>query len=197
MALKGTFGLPIPVVGPYAQSAYQPNVLIGGDDAFDSDDASGEKMALSVKASLLTSMALSGGAIAAALLQPVAPAFADVPTPGADCAAAQIGESAGTSGGSPLRCMADDQGKIHWLPDTNAVATIAGLQAAGYSVTVDRSGDRSIVDCRVVEVHNPMTVTSMNSGGTAPGGPGSRGAKHQVTIVVDKTIDVTLDCTGG
>lgn len=92
--------------------------------------------------------------------------------------------------------MVDDQGKLHWLPDSHAVSTIADLQGGGYTVTIDRSGDRSLPDCTVVDVHNPMTVTSTNSGGTSPGGPGSVGNKHRTTIVVNKTVDVTLDCTG-
>jgi hypothetical protein len=44
---------------------------------------------------------------------------------------------------------------------------------------------------KVIEVHNPMVVTSMNSGGTTPGGAGSIGDKHSTTIVVSKTIDVS------
>lgn len=124
-------------------------------------------------------------------------ALADAPpAAGMDCQPEQIGNNATTPDGASLRCMVDDQGKIHWLPDTHAVSTIADLQGSGYTVTVDRSGDRPLPDCAVVDVHNPMTVTSMNSGGTSPGGAGSVGNKHQTTIVVNKTIDVTLDCTG-
>jgi hypothetical protein len=135
-------------------------------------------------------------AVTAALTGPAVSVLADAPpAAGTDCRSDEIGNSATTPDGATLRCMVDDQGKIHWLPDTHAVTTIADLQASGYSVTVDRSGDRPISDCAVVEVHNPMTVTSMNSGGTSPGGPGSVGNKHTTTIIVNKTIDVTLDCT--
>ena len=95
-----------------------------------------------------------------------------------------------------LRCVVDEQGAVHWLPDTHAVQTIADLQASGYSVSVDRVGDGPLADCTVLEVHNPMTVTSLNSGGTSPGGPGSSGNKHQTSIVVSKTIDMSLDCRG-
>ncbi|TLH70998.1 hypothetical protein C1S82_21480 [Mycolicibacterium cosmeticum] len=139
----------------------------------------------------------AGSVATVALLTQSAPAGADTPAVGSDCASAQIGDAATGPDGAALRCMADDQGKIHWLPDTHAVSTIADLQASGYSVTVDRSGNSPLIDCKVVEVHNPMTVTSTNYGGTSPGGPGSHGDKHQTTIVVSKTIDVTLDCTGG
>jgi hypothetical protein len=137
------------------------------------------------------------GLATAALVALAAPASAEAPTAGADCPADQIGNAATALDGGTIRCLADEQGKLHWLPDTHAVATIADLQSSGYSVTVDRAGDAPLPDCTVVEVHNPMTVTSMNYGGTSPGGPGSRGDKHQTTIVVSKSIDVTLDCTGG
>ena len=132
---------------------------------------------------------------AATLIGPVATANADAPVPGADCGSDQIGHSAPAPAGGSLRCIADDQGKLHWLPDTHSVATVADLQSAGYSVTIDRAGDKPLPDCRVVEVHNLMTTTSLNSGGTQPGGTGSSGNKHQATIVVNKTVDVTLDCT--
>lgn len=135
-------------------------------------------------------------AAATVLIAPAAPVGAEGPAIGSDCPGDQIGNSATDPGGMSLRCLADEQGKLHWLPDTHAVQTLADLQSAGYSVTVDRSGDGPLADCTVVEVHNPMTVTSINYGGTSPGGPGSRSNKHQATIVVSKTIDVTLDCTG-
>lgn len=145
------------------------------------------------KRSLIGSLVVAG--VAAALITQAAPAGADIPAAGVDCGADQIGITATAPDGGSIRCMADDQGKLHWLPDTHAVQTIADLQGSGYSVTVDRSGDRPLPDCRVVEVHNPMTTTSLNQGGTSAGGPGSSGSKHQTTIVISKSIDVTLDCT--
>jgi hypothetical protein len=138
-----------------------------------------------------------GAGFAAALIGLAAPAGAEAPVAGGDCAADQIGNSATAPDGGAIRCLVDEQGKAHWLPDTHAVGTIADLQSAGYSVTIERIGNIPLPDCSVVEVHNPMTVTSMNYGGTAPGGPGSRGDKHQTTIVVSKSIDVSLDCSGG
>ena len=139
----------------------------------------------------------AGLAASAAIVGLAASAGADAPVPaaGADCPADQIGNSATAPDGGAIRCLVDEQGKAHWLPDTHAVGTIADLESAGYSVTVDRTGDGPLPDCRVVEVHNPMTVTSLNSGGTSPGGAGSAGSKHQTTIVMNKSIDVTLDCT--
>lgn len=147
------------------------------------------------KRSLFQPLVVVGLAATATLIGPATPANADVPAVGIDCGSDQIGDSATARDGGALRCMVDEQGKVHWLPDTHAVATIADLQSAGYSVTVDRAGDSPLPDCSVVEVHNAMTTSSLNSGGTSPGGPGSIGSKHQTTIVVSKTIDVTLDCT--
>ena len=147
------------------------------------------------KRSRLRTAAVAGIVAAGSLIGLAAAAGADVPAAGMDCGSGQIGDSATAADGGALRCLADDQGKLHWLPDTHAVATLADLQAAGYSVTVDRARDSPLPDCTVVEVHNGMTTTSLNSGGTSPGGPGSTGSKHQTTIVVSKSIDVTLDCT--
>ncbi len=139
----------------------------------------------------------AGFAVIAGLVVLAVPAGADAPAAaGLDCPADQIGKSATAPDGGAIRCLVDEQGKAHWLPDTHAVATIADLQSAGYAVTVDRNGDQPLPDCTVVEVHNPMTVTSINSGGTSPGGPGSVGSKHETTIVLNKSIDVSLDCTG-
>lgn len=145
--------------------------------------------------SLLRPLVVAGLAATAALIGLATPAGADVPAAGVDCGSDQIGDSATAPDGGALRCIVDDQGKLHWLPDTHAVTTLAGLQSAGYSVTVDRVGDHPLPDCTVIEVHNAMTTSSLNSGGSSPGGPGSTGNKHETTIVVSKTIDVTLDCT--
>ncbi|MGJ6121732.1 hypothetical protein QN239_04045 [Mycolicibacterium sp. Y3] len=148
------------------------------------------------KRSLLGPLVVAGLASAAVLIAPATPAGADAPPAvGADCGSGQIGNSATAPDGGALRCIVDEQGKLHWLPDTHAVSTIADLQSAGYWVTVDRAGDNPLPDCTVVEVHNAMTTSSLNSGGTSPGGPGSYGDKHQTTIVISKSIDVTLDCT--
>ena len=140
---------------------------------------------------------LVAGLFAIALIGHAVPAGAEGPAAGSDCAAGQIGDAATAPDGGAIRCVVDEQGAVHWLPDTHAVGTIADLQSAGYSVSVDRVGNQPLPACAVTEVHNPMTTTSMNSGGTTPGGPGSIGNKHSTTIVVSKTIDVSLDCTGG
>lgn len=156
--------------------------------------AKGE-VTVSERRSLLRPLVVVGLAATAALIGPATSAGADVPAAGADCGSDQIGDSATAPDGGALRCIVDEQGKLHWLPDTHAVATIAGLQSAGYSVTVDRLGDDPLPECTVGEVHNAMTTSSLNSGGTTAGGAGSTGNRHRTTIVVSKSIDVTLDCT--
>ena len=129
------------------------------------------------------------------VLAPAAPAAADAPNVGAPCGGADLGNAATASDGTALRCIANDAGQLSWFADTGAVGTIAGLQAQGFTVTMDKIGDNPIDTCVVTEIHNPMTTTSINSGGTGPGGPGSIGNKHSTTVVVTRKIDVSLDCT--
>lgn len=122
-------------------------------------------------------------------------ASAEGPNVGSVCGGDDLGKSATAADGTTVRCIADDAGRLAWFADGGAVATLAGLQAQGYTVTIDQVGDNPLQTCVVTEVHNPMTTTSRNSGGTTAGGPGAIGDKHSTTIVVTKTIDVSLDCT--
>lgn len=122
-------------------------------------------------------------------------ASADAPAVGSACGGDDLGKTATANDGNTIRCIADDAGRLSWFPDGGAVATLAGLQAQGYTVTIDQIGDNPLNTCVVTDVHNAMTTTSRNSGGTVAGGPGSVGNKHSTTIVVAKTIDVSLDCT--
>lgn len=141
------------------------------------------------KGSLVAVVAVAVG------LASAAPATADAPNVGSPCGGADLGNSATASDGTALRCIANDAGQLSWFADTGAVGTIAGLQAQGYTVTMDKIGDNPLETCVVTEVHNPMTTTSINSGGTSPGGPGSVGSKHSTTVIVTKKIDVSLDCS--
>ena len=94
-------------------------------------------------------------------------------------------------------CVADDAGNIVWMPEGGAAKTIADLQAQGYTVTIDSVGDNPLSTCVVTQVHNAQTETKRyGSGGTLGGGTGSLGDHHTSTVVVTKTIDVSLDCTG-
>jgi hypothetical protein len=122
-------------------------------------------------------------------------ASADAPNVGSPCGGSDLGNTATASDGTTIRCIANDAGQLSWFADGGAVGTIAGLQAQGYTVTMDKIGDNPLDTCIVTEIHNAMTTTSLNSGGTSPGGPGSIGNKHSTTVVVTKKIDVSLDCT--
>ncbi len=140
---------------------------------------------------------IAGVAATTALIGYAAPAGAEGLDVGSDCPPDQIGNAATANDGTAVRCIADERGAIHWLHDTGAVATLAQLQAQGYTLTVDRVGNNPIDSCVVTEVHNAMTTTERaGSGGSTPGGPGSTGNKHATTIVLVKKIDVSLDCTG-
>ena len=70
----------------------------------------------------------------------------------------------------------------------SAQDTIAQLQSEGYTVTVTRVGSGALSACTVVDVRNPNTITR-----TTRSHPGASGVN---TIVVSKTVDVTLNCTG-
>jgi len=145
----------------------------------------------------LNALMIAGVAATTALIAFPAPAGAEGFDAGSDCPADQIGNAATASDGTSVRCAVDEQGAVHWLPDTAAVTTIAALQAQGYTLTVDRVGDNPLPSCNVTDVHNPMITTERaGSGGTTAGGPGSVGNKHATTIIVSKKIDVSLDCTG-
>jgi hypothetical protein len=69
----------------------------------------------------------------------------------------------------------------------NAYATIGTLEDAGYDVIVDRVGNAPINQCIVTSVRNPQTQTRtfwVDEG------------KHrrQITVVVSRSINLTLNC---
>lgn len=150
-----------------------------------------------VRQTKLLPLCMVAGAAIAGAITAMPSATAAGPDVGSHCQAADINNTADASDGTTVRCIADEQGALTWLPDTAAVGTIGSLQAAGYTVTVDRVGDHPLVDCAVAEVHNAMTTTARTgSGGSGPGGTGSTGDHHSSTIVLTKSIDVSLDCRG-
>ena len=73
----------------------------------------------------------------------------------------------------------------------SAQDTIAQLQSEGYTVKIDRVGSGPLSACKVTNVRNPQTFTRTNPSGTASGNP-----RNLMTIIVSKTISVSLDCTG-
>lgn len=69
----------------------------------------------------------------------------------------------------------------------NAWATIAQLEDAGYDVNVDRVGSAPYEDCIVTSVRNPQDITR-----TFWVGKGKD--REQVTVVVRRTITISLNC---
>ncbi len=112
------------------------------------------------------------------------------PADGPPCAGDELGHSA-----NGAVCVANDAGQMVWMPEGGAAKTIADLQAQGYTVTIDQIGDNPLSSCIVTQVHNSAIQTQRyGSGGTLGGGSGSFGDHHTSTVVVTKTIDVSLDC---
>jgi hypothetical protein len=70
----------------------------------------------------------------------------------------------------------------------NAQDTIRQLQADGYDVIVDRVGSDSIDDaCTVTDIRHPQTLTQTIV-------TGHDHNRDVVTVVVSKSIHVTLNC---
>jgi hypothetical protein len=138
-----------------------------------------------MKGVIIVLVALAGAMASAA------PASADDPAAaGTGCQANELNNMATASDGKALRCLANEDGGFTWMADTGAAGTIAQLQDQGYTVTITRLGSAPLDQCKVTDVRNPNTITRTTRTGTAAG------EGRLETIVVSKTIDVTLDCTG-
>lgn len=136
-------------------------------------------------------MVVASVALAAPIMS-AAPAIADNPPgAGANCQGAELNKTAISSDdtGLTVRCLANEEGGFTWMADTGAVGTIAQLQAEGYTVTVTRVGSGPLDQCKVNNVQNPNTITRTTRSHSGAGGVN--------TIVISKTIDVSLDCSGG
>jgi hypothetical protein len=116
-----------------------------------------------------------------------ATAAGDPPAVGSPCSGNELNNTATTRDGTAVRCLANEDNTFSWIADTGAAGTIAQLQSQGFTVTVTRVGTGSLDQCKVTDVRNPNTTTY-----TTRSHPGAGGVN---TIVVSKTIDVTLDCT--
>ena len=73
------------------------------------------------------------------------------------------------------------------IQKANFVATIADLEKQGYNVRIDRVGSGAFSACKVTDVRNPITTTRTDN--DRPDLP--------ETIVLNKTVNVSLDCRGG
>jgi hypothetical protein len=73
----------------------------------------------------------------------------------------------------------------------NAYATIGQLEAAGYDVHIDRVGSAPIEQCIVTSVRNPQDITRTFR---VDNGRGDDRDRELVTVVVRRTITVSLNC---
>lgn len=71
----------------------------------------------------------------------------------------------------------------------SATVTIGQLEAQGFHVNIDRIGSAPLSECEVTNVRNPRERTEFI--------PvlGERDRGGVVSVVVDRTVAVTLDCT--
>ncbi|GFG55626.1 hypothetical protein [Mycolicibacterium agri] len=73
-----------------------------------------------------------------------------------------------------------------------AYATIAELEASGYDVNIDRVGNAPLDQCIVTSVRNPQDIT--RTIWVDNGRKGKHRDRELVTIVVRRTISVSLNC---
>jgi hypothetical protein len=139
----------------------------------------------------ITTLTAIGLAAAAWATLPAPVVSAAGPASGSSCSSDELGNTATSTDGTTLRCLATEQGGYKWTAGTgDAVGTIKQLQDQGYTVNIDRVGTGPLDKCQVTDVRNPLTITRLNrENGTTHGG-------DLVPIVVSKTIKVSLDCTG-
>jgi hypothetical protein len=71
----------------------------------------------------------------------------------------------------------------------SAIATIGDLQAQGFDVKIDRVGSAPLSECVVTNVRNPRNRTEFV--------PvlGDRDRGGVVSVIVDRTVTVSLDCS--
>lgn len=135
----------------------------------------------------ITTLTATGIAAAAGAILSAAPASAAGPAAGSSCPSDELGNTATTSAGTTLRCLADGKGGFNWMGDMGAASTIQQLQAQGYTVNIDRVGSGPLSACKVTGVRNPNTITRTNRSGP--------GASNVTTVPVSKTIQVSLNCS--
>lgn len=112
------------------------------------------------------------------------------PAVGQPCMAVNLNDTAKGPSGEALRCLATGSGGFSWMADAGAAGTIAQLEKEGYSVQLERVGGAPMDKCTVQNVWDPVIQTRTDR--STPGGQNS----HATTIVISKTIKVSLDCTG-
>ncbi len=137
---------------------------------------------------MATTHLAAGACIVAASAAFAAPALADDdPAVNTPCLASDLNQTATDLSGAQIRCLANGDGGFDWMADTGAVGTIAQLEKDGFTIALDRVGTNPVDKCRVNNVWGPNIETR-----TDRSNPGST---HPETIVLSKTINVSLDCT--
>jgi hypothetical protein len=76
---------------------------------------------------------------------------------------------------------------------TSAADTISQLESQGYTVNIDRVGSAPLDRCVVTSVRNPNTLTQTIRENDRTG-PDGRNHSDLVTIVVSRTVQVSLYC---
>jgi hypothetical protein len=72
-------------------------------------------------------------------------------------------------------------------PTSDAEQTISRLKSEGYDVIVDRTGSGDLAQCHVTNIRHPQTLTQTIV-------VGHDHNRDVVTVVVSKSIHVTLNC---
>jgi hypothetical protein len=109
---------------------------------------------------------------------------------GPSCLSDELGNTATSTGGTTVSCLADPQGGYSWTADTSAAGAIKQWQDRGYTVNIDRVGTAPLDKRKITGVRNPLTITRLNRE------DGTTHAGELVPIVVSKTIGISLDCAG-
>jgi hypothetical protein len=76
--------------------------------------------------------------------------------------------------------------------DNGAQTTINYWEQQGYQVNIDRVGSGPINECVVTSVRNPNTITRL----VRVGGKNDNAPSYLVPVIVSRTVQVSLDCSG-
>jgi hypothetical protein len=130
-----------------------------------------------MKGTIIAAAALVGSLIGAV------PAYAGNPQTNSSCQPTDLNMTTKSNTGAALRCLPNEDGTYSWMTDTGAKATISQLQSEGYTVRIDRVGTGPLDRCSVTDIRNPNTINQWD-----------RDGGHVTTVLISKTIEVSLDC---
>jgi hypothetical protein len=72
----------------------------------------------------------------------------------------------------------------------SAIVTIGQLETEGFTVNIDRIGSAPLSECTITSVRNPQEQTRLIRV------DGRRDRDRFIRVVVNRTISVSLDCSG-